>query len=120
MRLTYIPARFNASGHHKTAKNRTSNLLFNILAFLLITAGLALIGVGFTEMSAPISILKSEQISLDPVNLFEYSLRTTLRMFIALVFSLIFSLFLPDLRYHSHVWDFLVLSKLLVKLSSAV
>ncbi|BBB56273.1 MAG: ABC transporter permease subunit [Rickettsiaceae bacterium] len=92
MRLTYIPARFNASGHHKTAKNRTSNLLFNILAFLLITAGLALIGVGFTEMSAPISILKSEQISLDPVNLFEYSLRTTLRMFIALVFSLIFSL----------------------------
>ena len=92
MRLTYIPARFNASGHHKTAKNRTSNLLFNILAFLLITVGLALIGVGFTEMSAPISILKSEQISLDPVNLFEYSLRTTLRMFIALVFSLIFSL----------------------------
>lgn len=92
MRLTYIPARFNAREHHKTSKNRTKNLSFNILAFLLITAGLALIGVGFTEMTAPVSILKSEQISLDPVNLFEYSLRTTLRMFIALVFSLIFSL----------------------------
>ena len=43
-------------------------------------------------MTAPISVLKTEQISLDPINLFEYSLRTTLRMFIALVFSLIFSL----------------------------
>ena len=92
MRLTYLPARFNAREHHKTPRNRTKNLLFNILAFLLITAGLTLIGVGFSEMTAPISVLKTEQISLDPINLFEYSLRTTLRMFIALVFSLIFSL----------------------------
>ena len=92
MRLTYLPARFNSREHPKTPRYRAKNLLFNILAFLLITAGLTLIGVGFSEMTSPISVLKSEQISLDPINLFEYSLRTTLRMFIALVFSLIFSL----------------------------
>ena len=46
------------------------------------------------------SLLQLEQtaLSLDPWGLPEYALRTTLRMFIALVFSLVFT---PDLRRRS-------------------
>ncbi len=92
MKLTYIPARF--SNRHNTDRNNNNhrNLLFNILAFLLVITALILIGVGFSEMNDPISILQSEQISLNSVNLFEYSLRTTFRIFVAMIFSLIFSL----------------------------
>ena len=92
MKLTYIPARFSVGWRNNADGNNGKSFLFNILAFLLVTSVLTLIGVGFTEMTAPVSVLKSEQISLDPMNLFEYSMRTTLRMFIAMIFSLIFSL----------------------------
>ena len=91
MKLTYIPARFAVRWRNNAGSNGKS-FLFNILAFLLVTSILTLVAVGFSEMTAPVSVLKTELISLDPMNLFEYSMRTTLRMFIAMIFSLIFSL----------------------------
>ncbi|WP_244813961.1 ABC transporter permease subunit [Caballeronia sp. Lep1P3] len=80
--------------------NRTANasawrLLPNrwdFVAFPMIICIIALAAVGFHETLAPISTLQTQAISLDPANLPEYALRTTLRMLAAMVASLIFTL----------------------------
>ena len=46
---------------------------------------------GARETSAPLSALKEPVVSLDPLNLPEYALRTTLRMLAAMVASLLFT-----------------------------
>jgi NitT/TauT family transport system permease protein len=91
MKYTYLPARFRIGNYGGVRTTRTS-FLFNIAAFLIITSVFMLLAWGAHEMTDPISTLVSEPISLDPMNLFEYSLRTTLRMFIAMIISIIFSL----------------------------
>ncbi len=48
-------------------------------------------GKGARETLAPLSALKEPVVSLDPVNLPEYALRTTLRMLAAMVASLLFT-----------------------------
>ncbi|HWX11672.1 MAG TPA: ABC transporter permease subunit [Trinickia sp.] len=80
--------------------NRTANasawrLLPNrwdFVAFPLIIGLIAMTAIGFHETMAPISTLKTQVISLDPANLPEYALRTTLRMLAAIVASLLFTL----------------------------
>ncbi|MDR5853994.1 ABC transporter permease subunit [Caballeronia sp. LZ062] len=80
--------------------NRTANasawrLLPNrwdFVAFPMIICIIALAAVGFHETLAPISTLQTQAISLDPANLPEYALRTTLRMLAAMVASLVFTL----------------------------
>lgn len=67
------------------------NLVFNSLAFCIIIAVLIFIGWGSHEMTEPLSILQVEPVSLEYSNLFSYSLRTVLRMLIAVLFSLIFT-----------------------------
>jgi NitT/TauT family transport system permease protein len=65
---------------------------WDFIAFPLIICVIAMAVVGFHETMAPISTLQSEPISLDPANLPEYALRTTLRMLAAMVASLTFTL----------------------------
>ena len=80
--------------------NRTANASawrvlpnrWDFIAFPLIICLIAMAVVGFHETMAPISTLQSAPISLDPSNLPEYALRTTLRMLAAMVASLIFTL----------------------------
>jgi NitT/TauT family transport system permease protein len=80
--------------------NRTANasawrLLPNrwdFVAFPLIICAIAMAAIGFHETLAPISTLQTQAISLDPANLPEYALRTTLRMLAAMVASLVFTL----------------------------
>ncbi|BCZ78533.1 NitT/TauT family transport system permease protein [Paraburkholderia steynii] len=80
--------------------NRTANASawrvlpnrWDFVAFPLIICVIAMAVVGFHETLAPISTLQSEPISLDPANLPEYALRTTLRMLAAMVASLTFTL----------------------------
>ncbi|PMS36083.1 NitT/TauT family transport system permease protein [Trinickia symbiotica] len=80
--------------------NRTANasawrLLPNrwdFVAFPLIICLIAMTAIGFHQTMAPISTLKTQVISLDPANLPEYALRTTLRMLAAMVASLVFTL----------------------------
>ncbi len=52
---------------------------------------MVLAGIGAHQTLAPITTLKQTAISLDPANLPEYALRTTLRMLAALVASLVFT-----------------------------
>ncbi|ONS28819.1 sulfonate ABC transporter permease [Burkholderia cenocepacia] len=80
--------------------NRTANASawrvlpnrWDAVAFPLIICVLAMAIVGFHETMAPIGVLQTQKISLDPSNLPEYALRTTLRMLAAMVASLAFTL----------------------------
>ncbi|MEX3936444.1 ABC transporter permease [Paraburkholderia phymatum] len=80
--------------------NRTANasawrLLPNgwdFVAFPLIIGLIAMAAIGFHQTLAPMSTLKTQVISLDPSNLPEYAMRTTLRMLAAMIASLIFTL----------------------------
>ncbi|RQR49702.1 ABC transporter permease subunit [Burkholderia sp. Bp9140] len=80
--------------------NRTANASawrvlpnrWDAVAFPLIIGILAMAIVGFHQTMAPIATLQTQKISLDPSNLPEYALRTTLRMLAAMVASLAFTL----------------------------
>ncbi|MCP3706176.1 ABC transporter permease subunit [Paraburkholderia sp. CNPSo 3274] len=80
--------------------NRTANASawrvlpnrWDFVAFPLMIGLIAMAAVGFHETMAPIATLKAQPISLDPANLPEYAMRTTLRMLAAMVASLTFTL----------------------------
>jgi len=61
------------------------------LAFALVLGALLLVLHGGRETLAPIAALQQTAISLDPSQLPEYALRTTMRMLAAIVASLIFT-----------------------------
>jgi NitT/TauT family transport system permease protein len=65
---------------------------WDIVAFPLVFGLLLLAAKGAREALAPLSALKEPVVSLDPVNLPEYALRTTLRMLAAMIASLLFTL----------------------------
>jgi len=65
---------------------------WDFVAFPLIICLIAMAAIGFHQTMAPISTLKTQVISLDPANLPEYALRTTLRMLAAMFASLVFTL----------------------------
>ena len=65
---------------------------WDFVAFPLIICVIAMAAIGFQQTMAPISTLQTQSISLDPINLPEYALRTTLRMLAAMVASLVFTL----------------------------
>ncbi|HEX7932983.1 MAG TPA: ABC transporter permease subunit [Paraburkholderia sp.] len=65
---------------------------WDFVAFPLIICVIAMAAIGFHETLAPMSTLKTQAISLDPANLPEYAMRTTLRMLAAMVASLLFTL----------------------------
>ena len=64
---------------------------WDIIVFPLVFGLLLLVAKGARETLAPLSSLKEPVVSLDPVNLPEYALRTTLRMLAAMVASLVFT-----------------------------
>jgi len=65
---------------------------WDVIAFPLIICLIAMIAVGFHQTMLPIASLKTQAISLDPANLPEYAMRTTLRMLVAMLASLVFTL----------------------------
>ncbi|GAB2916346.1 ABC transporter permease subunit [Paraburkholderia jirisanensis] len=65
---------------------------WDFVAFPLIICVIAMVAIGFHQTMAPIAALKTQVISLDPANLPEYAMRTTLRMLAAMVASLFFTL----------------------------
>ncbi len=65
---------------------------WDVIAFPLIICLIAMIAVGFHQTMMPIASLKTQAISLDPANLPEYAMRTTLRMLAAMLVSLVFTL----------------------------
>src|SRR5580698_8350081 len=64
---------------------------WDLIAFPLVFGLFALAGLGAHQSLAPIATLNQASISLNPIYLPEYALRTTLRMLSALAVSLIFT-----------------------------
>src|SRR5271167_2582427 len=64
---------------------------WDILAFLLILGLLVFLGEASRHLFEPLTALQQQPLSLDPHNLPEYAARTTLRMLIAMVLSLLFT-----------------------------
>ncbi len=64
---------------------------YDLIAFALVIATIALVLRGSHEMRASLEALSLAPVSLDIGNLPEYALRTTLRMFAAIIASLIFT-----------------------------
>lgn len=62
------------------------------VVLLLVIGGLALLALGGRETLQPLEAMRRDPISLDPANLPGYAMRTTLRMFAAMVFSVLFTL----------------------------
>ncbi|KAF3999140.1 ABC transporter permease [Glaciimonas immobilis] len=65
---------------------------WDFLVFPLVIGIIAFSGLGVKDTLAPLSSLTANIITLDPANLPEYALRTTLRMLAAMVASLVFTL----------------------------
>ncbi|BBL32077.1 ABC transporter permease [Pantoea ananatis] len=74
------------------ANRRLLPNVWDAVAFPLIICLIAMVAVGFHQTLMPIDSLKNQAISLDPTNLPEYAMRTTLRMLVAMLASLVFSL----------------------------
>src|SRR5262245_21301150 len=64
---------------------------WDLAALVIILGILALLAIGATEMTRPYHIGQPIVISLSPSYLPEYALRTVLRMFLALILSLLFT-----------------------------
>jgi len=80
--------------HHpalSVGRSRFVPNLWDALAFTLLFGGFVLVAHGGRETLAPLADVQTAAISLDPVLLPEYALRTTLRMLAAIVASLIFT-----------------------------
>ncbi|WP_342278382.1 ABC transporter permease [Candidatus Tisiphia endosymbiont of Myopa tessellatipennis] len=85
----------------KYSKKTQSNFIFNLLTFLIIASILIFIAWGLKQMAAPITVLEQQPVTLEYSNLFQYSLRTLLRMLIAVIVSLIFTFIYASLAVKS-------------------
>jgi len=65
---------------------------WDLMALPLVIGFLLFFSIGAHQTWAPISTLQTQAISLDPANLPEYAVRTTLRMLAAMAASLVFTL----------------------------
>jgi NitT/TauT family transport system permease protein len=86
--------------------------LYDVVVFILIAAGFVLLAHGVREMGAPLAVLELKPITLDPANLPEYALRTTLRMFAAILASLAFTFVVATLAAKSRKAELVIVPAL--------
>jgi NitT/TauT family transport system permease protein len=65
--------------------------IWDVVALVLVIGAMVLIVYGGEQTAAPLSALDVTPVSLDPANLPLYALRTTLRMLLAIVCSIVFT-----------------------------
>jgi NitT/TauT family transport system permease protein len=65
--------------------------VWDLVALVLVIGAMVLIVYGGEQTTLPLSALDTSPVSLDPANLPVYALRTTLRMLLAIVCSIIFT-----------------------------
>jgi NitT/TauT family transport system permease protein len=86
--------------------------LYDIVVFILIAGAFVAIAHGAHEMSASLKGLDVAPITLDPRNLPEYALRTTLRMFAAILASLAFTFVVATLAAKSRKAELVIIPAL--------
>ena len=65
--------------------------IWDLVALILVISALVLIAYGGEQTTVPLSELETTPVSLDPTHLPYYALRTTMRMLLAMVCSVIFT-----------------------------
>src|SRR3954469_3367879 len=65
--------------------------VWDVLVLALVLGGLALIGLGGRGGLQPLAVVQETPISLDPLMLPSYALRSTLRMLAAMAVSVVFT-----------------------------
>jgi NitT/TauT family transport system permease protein len=75
--------------------------IWDIVALILVVGAMVLIVYGGEQTTLPLSTLNASPVSLDPVHLPLYALRTTMRMLLAIVCSIIFTLIYATLAAKS-------------------
>jgi NitT/TauT family transport system permease protein len=65
--------------------------VWDVVALILVIGAMVLIVYGGEQTAAPLSAFDVAPVSLDPVNLPAYALRTTMRMLLAIVCSIVFT-----------------------------
>jgi NitT/TauT family transport system permease protein len=65
--------------------------IWDVVALILVIGAMVLIVYGGEQTTLPLSALDAAPVSLDPANLPLYALRTTMRMLLALVCSIVFT-----------------------------
>src|SRR6516165_9195594 len=65
--------------------------VWDVVALILVIGAMVTIVYGGEQTTLPLSSLDKTPVSLDPINLPVYALRTTMRMLLAIVCSIIFT-----------------------------
>jgi NitT/TauT family transport system permease protein len=86
--------------------------LFDIIVFVIIAAAFVALAHGAREMNEPLARLDIAPVTLDPANLPEYALRTTLRMFGAILASLVFTFVVGTLAAKSRKAELVIVPAL--------
>src|SRR5262245_65668322 len=85
---------------------------YDLAIFILIAGALVVAAHGAREMAGPVGQLTVQPVTLDPSNLPEYALRTTLRMFAAIVASLVFTFVVATLAAKSRRAELVIIPAL--------
>ena len=94
------------------ARNRVLPNLYDLAAFALLAALAVLALHGAAAMRAPLSSLATEPVVLDPALLPDYALRTTMRMFAAIIASLVFTFTIATLAAKSRRAEMVIIPAL--------
>src|SRR6266536_1424533 len=85
---------------------------YDLVLFAFIAAAFTALAHGAREMEAPLASLDLAPVTLDPVKLPEYALRTTLRMFAAILASLAFTFVVASLAAKSRKAELVIIPAL--------
>jgi NitT/TauT family transport system permease protein len=86
--------------------------VFDVIVFIIIAAAFVALAHGAREMNEPLARLDIAPVTLDPANLPEYALRTTLRMFGAILASLVFTFVVGALAAKSRKAELVIIPAL--------
>ncbi|HZP98632.1 MAG TPA: ABC transporter permease subunit, partial [Reyranella sp.] len=85
---------------------------YDFAIFILIAGVFVVLAHGAREWAAPAAKLVAYPVTLDPANLPEYALRTTLRMFAAIIASLVFTFVFATLAAKSRKAELVIMPAL--------
>jgi NitT/TauT family transport system permease protein len=86
--------------------------LYDVVIFVFIGAAFVALAHGLREMGTPLAKLDVAPVTLDPAQLPEYALRTTLRMFAAILASLLFTFVVATLAAKSRKAELVIIPAL--------
>ena len=86
--------------------------IYDVVVFIVIAGLFVALAHGAREMQAPLANLDVAPVTLEPANLPEYALRTTLRMFAAILASLLFTFVVATLAAKSRKAELVIIPAL--------